>query len=76
MRVPADRVLLVDAIQALAAEWRGRSMPDEAQQRFDALALGLEAYDAAASLKAAAPPDPREAVLRRMQARAQGQTGW
>ena len=72
----ADRTLIVDAIQALAAEWRGRSMPLEAQLRFDTLALGLEAYDAASSLKAAAPPDPRDSVLGRMRARAKGQTGW
>jgi hypothetical protein len=46
IRIDADKAAARRDLVALAAEYRGRSMPHEAQFTFDQLAREIDAYDA------------------------------
>ncbi|WFS06248.1 hypothetical protein [Methylobacterium sp. 391_Methyba4] len=64
VRTQADRTEAVDALQAMVADWRTRTMPAEEQARFDAIAADIDDYDAqVAARPGPAPPEPPPARL-------------
>ncbi|WP_457107132.1 hypothetical protein [Methylobacterium sp. P5_C11] len=71
-----DRAVAVQDMQALAAEYRARSMPFEAQSAFDRIVAAIEDYDARCKAIASAPPDPRDSVLAAMRVAARGGSPW
>mgnify|MGYP001806983234 CR=1 FL=1 len=64
VRTQVDRAEAVDALQAMVADWRTRTMPAEEQAKFDAIAAGIDDYDAeVAARPAPAPPEPERTVI-------------
>lgn len=62
VRTPAERTAAVDALQAMVADWRTRTMPAEEQAKFDAIAAGIDDFDAEAAARPAPAPPPPEPV--------------
>lgn len=64
VRTDTDRKAAVDALQAMVADWRTRTMPAEEQAKFDAIARAIDGYDAeVAARPAPAPPEPPPARI-------------